>query len=72
MSLEIGSIMYIANFLKKLSTYSGSICYETHFQMDIQKLEDEHNLKFRGFREVIDLLSSSHKPIISYNCLNGR
>lgn len=38
--------------------------------MDIQKLEDEHNLKFRGFREVIDLLSSSHKPIISYNCLN--
>ncbi|KAG8087551.1 hypothetical protein GUJ93_ZPchr0010g9012 [Zizania palustris] len=37
--------------------------------MDIQKLEDEHNLKFRGFREVIDLLSSSQKPIISYNCL---
>ncbi|CAL5012704.1 unnamed protein product [Urochloa decumbens] len=38
--------------------------------MDIQKSEEEQNLKFRGFREVIDLLSSSQKPIISYNCLN--
>ncbi|KAL6843383.1 hypothetical protein ACP4OV_027096 [Aristida adscensionis] len=38
--------------------------------MDIKKLEDEQNFKFRGFREVIDLLSSSQKPIISYNCLN--
>ncbi|KAJ1268618.1 hypothetical protein BS78_07G148900 [Paspalum vaginatum] len=38
--------------------------------MDIQKLEDEQNFKFRGFREVIDLLSFSQKPIISYNCLN--
>uniref|UniRef100_I1QJ03 Uncharacterized protein n=1 Tax=Oryza glaberrima TaxID=4538 RepID=I1QJ03_ORYGL len=44
--------------------------YGNHFQMDIKKMEDEHNLKFRGFREVIDLLSSSQKPIISYNCLN--
>ena len=40
--------------------------------MDIQKLEDEQNFNFRGFLEVIDLLSSSQKPIISYNCLNGR
>ncbi|AQK52522.1 Poly(A)-specific ribonuclease PARN-like [Zea mays] len=39
-------------------------------EMDIQKLEDEQNFKFRGFREVIDLLSSSQKPIISYSCLN--
>ncbi|CAL5006016.1 unnamed protein product [Urochloa decumbens] len=38
--------------------------------MDIQKSEEEQNLKFRGFREVIDLLSSSQKPIISYNCLD--
>lgn len=38
--------------------------------MDIQKLEDEQNFKFRGFREVIDLISSSQKPIICYNCLN--
>ncbi|KAF8779082.1 hypothetical protein HU200_003050 [Digitaria exilis] len=38
--------------------------------MDIQKSEEEQNFKFRGFREVIDLLSSSQKPIISYDCLN--
>ncbi|XP_047073129.1 poly(A)-specific ribonuclease PARN-like [Lolium rigidum] len=38
--------------------------------MDIRKLEDEHSFKFRGFREVVDLLSSSQKPIISYNCLS--
>ncbi|CAO2163233.1 unnamed protein product [Urochloa humidicola] len=38
--------------------------------MEIQKSEEEQNFKFRGFREVIDLLSSSQKPIISYNCLN--
>jgi len=37
--------------------------------MDIQQSEEE---KFCGFREVIDLLSSSQKPIVSYNCLNGR
>ncbi|RLM60383.1 poly(A)-specific ribonuclease PARN-like isoform X1 [Panicum miliaceum] len=35
--------------------------------MDIQQSNEE---KFRGFREVIDLLSSSQKPIVSYNCLN--
>ncbi|PUZ51651.1 hypothetical protein GQ55_6G205100 [Panicum hallii var. hallii] len=35
--------------------------------MDIQQSTEE---KFRGFREVIDLLSSSQKPIVSYNCLN--
>jgi len=35
--------------------------------MDIQQSEEE---KFCGFREVIDLLSSSQKPIVSYNCLN--
>jgi len=40
--------------------------------MDIRKLEDEHSFKFRGFREVVDLLSSSQKPIISHSCLSGR
>ncbi|TVU05715.1 hypothetical protein EJB05_48894, partial [Eragrostis curvula] len=38
--------------------------------MDLKRSEEEQNFKFRGFREVIDLLSSSQKPIISYNCLN--
>nr|XP_019701600.1 poly(A)-specific ribonuclease PARN-like isoform X3 [Elaeis guineensis] len=37
---------------------------------EIQNLEEEQNLKVRGFREVIDLISSSHKPIIAYNCLH--
>ncbi|XP_020110318.1 poly(A)-specific ribonuclease PARN-like isoform X1 [Ananas comosus] len=37
---------------------------------EIQKMEDEQNLKVRGFREVIDLISSSQKPIISYNCMH--
>ncbi|XP_042415611.1 poly(A)-specific ribonuclease PARN-like isoform X1 [Zingiber officinale] len=37
---------------------------------EIQILEDEHNLKVRGFREVIDVISSSNKPIIGYNCLH--
>lgn len=41
------------------------------FQSEIQNLEDEHNLKVRGFREVIDVISSSNKPIIGYNCLHG-
>nr|XP_029116591.1 poly(A)-specific ribonuclease PARN-like isoform X2 [Elaeis guineensis] len=38
---------------------------------EIQNLEEEQNLKVRGFREVIDLISSSHKPIIAYNCLHA-
>ncbi|KAG2579050.1 poly(A)-specific ribonuclease PARN-like isoform X1 [Panicum virgatum] len=38
------------------------------FLMDIIQQSKEE--KFRGFREVIDLLSSSQKPIVSYNCLN--
>lgn len=37
---------------------------------EIQNLEEEQNLKIRGFREVLDLISSSHKPIIAYNCLH--
>ncbi|OAY76581.1 Poly(A)-specific ribonuclease PARN-like, partial [Ananas comosus] len=37
---------------------------------EIQKMEDEQNLRVRGFREVIDLISSSQKPIISYNCMH--
>ncbi|XP_020575964.1 poly(A)-specific ribonuclease PARN-like isoform X2 [Phalaenopsis equestris] len=37
---------------------------------EIQNLEDEKNLKLRGFRYVIDLISSSHKTIVSDNCLH--
>ncbi|KAJ6841510.1 poly(A)-specific ribonuclease PARN-like [Iris pallida] len=37
---------------------------------EIRTLEEEQNMKIRGFREVIDLISSSYKPIIAYNCLH--
>lgn len=40
-------------------------------QKELQSLEDEEIKKFRGFREVIDLISASQKPVISHNCLNG-
>uniref|UniRef100_A0A0D9X8A4 Uncharacterized protein n=1 Tax=Leersia perrieri TaxID=77586 RepID=A0A0D9X8A4_9ORYZ len=50
--------------------FTSSMEDKNHLLMDIKRSEDEHNLKFRGFREVIDLLSTSQKPIISYSCLN--
>lgn len=28
-------------------------------------------MKLRGFREVIDLISASQKPVVSHNSLNG-
>ena len=28
-------------------------------------------MKVRGFREVIDLISASQKPVVSHNSLNG-
>ncbi|KAH0461579.1 hypothetical protein IEQ34_009154 [Dendrobium chrysotoxum] len=37
---------------------------------ELQKFEDEQNFKLRGFRQVIDLISSSHKTIVSHNCLH--
>ncbi|CAA7396132.1 unnamed protein product [Spirodela intermedia] len=37
---------------------------------EIQFLEEENEKKFRGFREVIDMISSSQKPVITYNALN--
>ncbi|KAM7263486.1 hypothetical protein ACFE04_001169 [Oxalis oulophora] len=37
---------------------------------ELQNLENEQNKKLRGFREVIDLISASQKPIVSCNSLN--
>ncbi|KAJ3708784.1 hypothetical protein LUZ61_012489 [Rhynchospora tenuis] len=37
---------------------------------DINRTEEEQNIKLRGFREVMDLISNSQKPIVSINCLN--
>ncbi|CAI0426511.1 unnamed protein product [Linum tenue] len=36
----------------------------------LQNDEDEANKNIRGFREVIDLISASQKPIVSHNSLN--
>lgn len=40
-------------------------------QKELQSFEEEENKKIRGFREVIDLISASQKPVISHNSLNG-
>ncbi|KAM6564782.1 hypothetical protein CsatB_024780 [Cannabis sativa] len=40
------------------------------FESELQRLEEEENKKVRGFREVIDLISASQKPVVSYNSLN--
>ncbi|KAL5562220.1 hypothetical protein UlMin_031967 [Ulmus minor] len=39
------------------------------FERELQCVEDEENKKIRGFREVIDLISASQKPVVSYNSL---
>ncbi|KAI3977808.1 hypothetical protein MKX01_040553 [Papaver californicum] len=39
-------------------------------ERELQDLEDEQNRNTRGFREVIDAISASQKPIVAYNCLN--
>ncbi|WCJ37250.1 Polynucleotidyl transferase ribonuclease H-like superfamily protein [Euphorbia peplus] len=38
--------------------------------MELQSAEGERNKKVRGFREVIDLISSSQKPVVTHNSLN--
>ncbi|KAJ8899461.1 hypothetical protein K2173_018435 [Erythroxylum novogranatense] len=37
---------------------------------ELQSMEEEHNKKLCGFREVIDLISASQKPVVSYDSLN--
>ncbi|XP_062081200.1 poly(A)-specific ribonuclease PARN-like [Humulus lupulus] len=39
------------------------------FESELQRFEEEENKKVRGFREVIDLISASQKPVVSYNSL---
>ncbi|KAM1483452.1 hypothetical protein ACFX15_034705 [Malus domestica] len=40
------------------------------FERELQNLEEEQNKRVRGFREVIDLISASQKPVVSHNSLN--
>ncbi|XP_055812895.1 poly(A)-specific ribonuclease PARN-like [Solanum dulcamara] len=37
---------------------------------ELQSEEKEHNKLLRGFREVIDLISASQKPVVAHNSLN--
>ncbi|KAK4782394.1 hypothetical protein SAY86_016496 [Trapa natans] len=39
-------------------------------EQELQHLEDEETRRVRGFREVINLISASQKPIVCYNSLN--
>ncbi|KAF6162394.1 hypothetical protein GIB67_012542 [Kingdonia uniflora] len=39
------------------------------FQTELRDLEEEQNKQVRGFREVIELISTSQKPIVTHNCL---
>ncbi|KAK9944563.1 hypothetical protein M0R45_010124 [Rubus argutus] len=40
------------------------------FERELQNIEDEQTKRVRGFREVIDLISASQKPVVSHNSLN--
>ncbi|PWA55758.1 polynucleotidyl transferase, ribonuclease H-like superfamily protein [Artemisia annua] len=37
---------------------------------ELQDVEEEQSKRVRGFREVIDLISTSQKPVIAHNSLN--
>ncbi|GAU29619.1 hypothetical protein TSUD_164690 [Trifolium subterraneum] len=39
-------------------------------ERELHTIEEEEGKKIRGFREVIDLISASQKPVISHNCIN--
>lgn len=41
-----------------------------NFKKEHQNLEEEQNKRIRGFREVIDMISASQKPVVSHNSLN--
>ncbi|CAH9073504.1 unnamed protein product [Cuscuta europaea] len=40
------------------------------FEKELQDMERDHNKRIHGFREVVDLIASSKKPIVSHNSLN--
>lgn len=37
---------------------------------ELRNMEEEQNRSIRGFREVIDLISTSQKPVVAHNSLN--
>ncbi|KAL8237102.1 hypothetical protein R6Q59_018183 [Mikania micrantha] len=39
-------------------------------EKDLKNMEEEQSKRIRGFREVIDLISTSQKPVVVHNSLN--
>ncbi|KAK9055010.1 hypothetical protein SSX86_026089 [Deinandra increscens subsp. villosa] len=39
-------------------------------EKDLKNMEDEQSKRIRGFREVIDFISTSQKPVVVHNSLN--
>ncbi|KAI8029310.1 Poly(A)-specific ribonuclease PARN-like [Camellia lanceoleosa] len=54
----------------KFSKLRVDINEKETFERELQNLEDEQNNRVRGFREVIDLISTSQKPVVAHNSLN--
>ncbi|MFS7947835.1 putative poly(A)-specific ribonuclease [Helianthus anomalus] len=40
-------------------------------EKDLKNMEEEQSRRIRGFREVIELISASQKPVVVHNSLNG-
>ncbi|VFR00496.1 unnamed protein product [Cuscuta campestris] len=40
------------------------------FENELQDIGKEHNKRIRGFREVVELIASSQKPVVAHNSMN--
>lgn len=40
-------------------------------QEELKEIEEQEKKRIRGFREVIDLISASEKPVVAHNALDG-
>ncbi|KAI7983621.1 Poly(A)-specific ribonuclease PARN-like [Camellia lanceoleosa] len=54
----------------KFSKLHVDINEKETFERELQNLEDEQNNRVCGFREVIDLISTSQKPVVAHNSLS--
>ncbi|KAL1194269.1 Poly(A)-specific ribonuclease PARN-like [Cardamine amara subsp. amara] len=52
------------------AVFMGSKKDKDLFKRELQDIENEENRRVRGFREVVDLISSSQKPVVSQNYLS--
>lgn len=62
---------YFQFFVCTSSTSLCKLIFGLNIQRELQNVEEEQNKRVRGFREVIDLISASQKPVVSHNSLNG-